>query len=217
MLSALVGFALASTLLILAPGPDSLLVVRNTMRGGRRLGVCTAAGILSGLLAWALAVALGLAALLQASRVGYDVLRLAGAAYLIWLGLCSLGLYRRERGHGKAHENPRPQAAQTDPPAPSAGRAYVNGLVSNICNPKIGVFFIAFLPGFIPHGESSAAFSFALGAWFVIETGAWLAAVVWMVTRGVGWLSRRSAQRWLERATGVVMIGFGVRLAAQAR
>ena len=95
MTTALLGFALASTLLILAPGPDSMLVMRNTMRGGRRSGLITACGTMSGLTVWAVAAALGLTALLRVSHVGYDVLRFAGAAYLIWLGAGSLGLFGR--------------------------------------------------------------------------------------------------------------------------
>jgi len=213
MTAALLGFALATTLLILAPGPDSLLVMRNTMRSGGRAGLATAAGTLSGLLVWAIGATLGLSALLQASRLGYDVLRFAGAAYLIWLGVSSLGLFHRRTTH--SHHQAEP--AEPTTPVARFGQVYLNGLVSNVFNPKIGVFFIAFLPGFIPAGESTAMFSFALGLWFVVETGLWLATVVWMVTRGVGWLRRITVQRWLERATGAVLIGFGLRLATEAR
>jgi len=210
MTAALVGFALATTLLILAPGPDSLLVMRNTVRGGRRAGLATAAGTLSGLLVWAIGATLGLSALLQASRLGYDVLRVAGAAYLIWLGVTTLGLFHRRTPH--SHHPAAPTA-----PVARLGRVYLNGLVSNVFNPKIWVFFIAFLPGFIPAGEPTAMFSLTLGLWFVVETGLWLATVVWMVTRGVGWLRRTTVQRWIERATGAVLIGFGLRLATEAR
>jgi threonine/homoserine/homoserine lactone efflux protein len=94
---------------------------------------------------------------------------------------------------------------------------YLNGLLCDLCNPKIGVFFVAFLPGFIPARGSATAFSLALGLWFIVETGVWLAVLSWMVAGGVGWLRRSSAQPWLERATGVVLIGFGLRLAVSAR
>src|SRR6516165_6239578 len=117
MTTLLPAFALASTLLILAPGPDSLLVLRNTLRHGRRAGWVTASGTLSGLLAWAAAAAFGLSALLRVSHLGYDALRLAGAGYLIWLGVSSLGPFR--------HAHPRPGAAAR-PAAPAdhqAGRA----------------------------------------------------------------------------------------------
>ena len=94
-MTALLGFALAATLVILAPGPDSMLVMRNTMRGGRRTGWVTACGTLSGLAVWALAAALGLSALLRVSQLASDALRFCGAAYLIWLGATSLINVRR--------------------------------------------------------------------------------------------------------------------------
>ncbi|HYA53682.1 MAG TPA: LysE family transporter, partial [Streptosporangiaceae bacterium] len=93
----------------------------------------------------------------------------------------------------------------------------LNGLLSNLLNPKIGVFFIAFLPGFIPAGAPAPLFPLALGLWFIAETGAWLATLAWMAARGARWLRRSSVQRWLERITGVALIGFGLRLATQAR
>ena len=118
MTTALLGFAAASTLLILAPGPDSLLVVRNTVRGGRTAGWVTACGTLSGLTIWALAAALGLSALLRVSQAGYDILRFAGAAYLIWLGVTSLGVAgplaaeQAKAGRPEPDEVPRPGEPQ---------------------------------------------------------------------------------------------------------
>jgi threonine/homoserine/homoserine lactone efflux protein len=97
------------------------------------------------------------------------------------------------------------------------GRMYLNGLVSDLLNPKIGIFFIAFLPSFIPARSSATALSFRLGLWFVAETGIWLAALAWLAARGVQWLRRSAVQRWLERLTGIVLIGFGVRLALESR
>ena len=217
MTAALPTFALASTLLILAPGPDSLLVLRNTLRHGRRAGWVTATGTMSGLLAWAAAAAFGLTALLQVSHLGYDVIRLAGACYLLWLGASSLWASRGAHG-GPAGPASGP-ASPAGPAEAQAGwrRVYLNGLLSNLLNPKIGVFFIAFLPGFIPAGAPAPLFPLALGLWFIAETGAWLATLAWMTARGAGWLRRSAVQRWLERVTGVGLIGFGLRLATQAR
>ena len=225
MTTALLGFALASTLVILAPGPDSMLVMRNTMRGGRRAGWVTACGTLSGLTIWALAAALGLSALLRVSHVGYDILRFCGAAYLIWLGVTSLAHFRR-----KSTAEPVAQAGGPAPivpgltvPGPTrAGasrprRAYLNGLLSNLFNPKISVFFMAFLPAFIPAGASAAEFSLALAIWFIAATGLWLAVVAWLADRSVRWLRRPAVQRWIERVTGIVLIGFGLRLATESR
>lgn len=207
----LLAFALTATLLILAPGPDSLLVMRNTLRGGRWAGWATTCGTMSGLGVWAVAAALGLSALLRVSYVGYDALRLVGAGYLIWLGVSSLRPARRRAAHAGL-----PQEEEIAAGSRRGGRMYLNGLLCDLCNPKIGVFFVAFLPGFIPARGSATAFSLALGLWFIVETGVWLAVLSWMVAGGVGWLRRSSAQRWLERATGVVLIGFGLRLAAVA-
>ena len=214
MTAALPTFALASTLLILAPGPDSLLVLRNTLRHGRRAGWITATGTMSGLLAWAAAAAFGLSALLQVSHLGYEALRLAGACYLLWLGVSSLWPVRGPHA-GAAAETADPAG-----PAPAqAGwrRVYLNGVLSNLFNPKIGVFFIAFLPGFIPAGSPAPLFPLVLGLWFIAETGAWLATLAWMAARGASWLRRSTVQRWLERVTGIALIGFGLRLATQAR
>jgi threonine/homoserine/homoserine lactone efflux protein len=230
MIAALLAFAAAATLLIVAPGPDSMLVMRNTLRGGRRAGWITAGGTVSGLLVWAVGAAVGLTELLRVSRLGFDIVRFAGAAYLIWLGLSSLRLVRRKherRGHAgpvitaaPAEPSGPPAAADSAAPAPAPagwGRVYLNGLLSNLFNPKIGVFFVAFLPGFIPARAPATLFTLGLGLWFMAETGAWLAILAWTVARGADWLRRSSVQRWLERATGVVLIGFGVRLATETR
>jgi threonine/homoserine/homoserine lactone efflux protein len=240
--TALLGFALASTLVILAPGPDSMLVMRNTMRAGRRAGWVTACGTLSGLTIWALAGALGLSALLRVSHVGYDILRFCGAAYLIWLGVTSLAHLRRKTTAGPAAQasgsapaepaqasgSAAAEPAQASGSAPAApgltgagtarqGRAYLTGLLSNLLNPKISVFFMAFLPAFVPAGASAAGFSLVLGIWFIAETGLWLAVVAWLADRGVRWLRRPAVQRWMERVTGIVLIGFGLRLATESR
>ena len=220
MTTALLGFALASTLLILAPGPDSMLVMRNTMRGGRRAGWVTACGTLSGLTIWALAAALGLSALLRVSHVGYDILRFCGAAYLIWLGVTSLARFRRKSTAEPAAEGGRSGPSVpglTGPGTARPRRAYLTGLLSNLLNPKISVFFMAFLPAFVPAGASAAGFSLVLGIWFIAETGLWLAVVAWLADRGVRWLRRPAVQRWIERVTGIVLIGFGLRLATESR
>lgn len=201
----LLTFLAAATLIIVAPGPDTLLVTRNVFRRGRCGGLVTAAGTVTGLALWSVAAALGLSALLAASRVGYDVVRVAGGLYLIWLGVQSL------RAHGAV-----PDAPTEAPPMPMH-RAYLSGVLSNLLNPKIGVFFVTFLPGFVPTGAPVGSTAALLGALFVVETALWLVVVVWLVGRGRGWLSRRGVRRWLDRATGVVLIGFGVRVAAEVR
>ena len=205
MTVALLTFLAAATLIIVAPGPDSLLVTRNVFRRGRRGGFVTAAGTVTGLALWSVAAALGLSALLAASRLGYDVVRVAGGLYLIWLGVQGL------RSHGGM-----PTALTEATPMPMH-RAYLSGVLSNLLNPKIGVFFVTFLPGFIPAGAPVGGMAALLGALFVVETGLWLLVLVWLVGRGTDWLSRPEARRWLDRVTGVVLIGFGVRVATEVR
>lgn len=215
MTAALLAFAIAATLLIIAPGPDTMLVMRNTLRAGRRAGWVTATGTMSGLLIWAVSAALGLTELLRVSRVGFDVVRIAGACYLIWLGVTSLG--RARRRHAGRAEADGERAVTAETARPGWGRVYLNGVLSNLLNPKIGVFFVAFLPGFTPARVPVTLFTLGLGLWFVAETGAYLAVLAWMVARGADWLRRSTVQRWLERATGVVLIGFGIRLATESR
>jgi threonine/homoserine/homoserine lactone efflux protein len=216
-------FAVAATLVILAPGPDSMLVLRNALRGGRRAGLSTAAGTVTGLLSWAVAAALGVSALLEASRVGYDALRLAGGAYLVWLGINAL---RRRRpvpmptatATPATEATPEQAAGQgTTSPGVNLRRAYLNGVISNACNPKIGVFFIAFLPNVMPAGAPAREVSLLFGGWFAVETGLWLATVVWMADHAKRWLGRPRWQRRLERVTGLVLIGLGIRVATEAR
>jgi RhtB (resistance to homoserine/threonine) family protein len=207
MAVALLTFLAAATLVIVAPGPDTLLVTRNVFRRGRRGGLVTAAGTVTGLALWSVAAALGLSALLSASRVGYDVVRVAGGLYLIWLGIQGL----------RSHDTPTPADVSTEAAPMPMRRAYLSGVLSNLLNPKIGVFFVTFLPGFVPVGAPLGATAALLGALFVVETGLWLVVLVWLVGRGAGWLSRSDVRRWLDRATGVVLIGFGVRVATEAR
>jgi threonine/homoserine/homoserine lactone efflux protein len=134
--------------------------------------------------------------------------------YLIWLGATSLlpRLKRKRHSDGRAVTG-----SDARPRALGVPKAYLNGVVSNLCNPKIGVFFVAFLPAFMPKGVSVREFSFVLGVWFVLETGIWLATLVWMVSRGLGLFTRAKAQRRLEQLTGIVLIGFGIRLATETR
>jgi threonine/homoserine/homoserine lactone efflux protein len=204
-------FVPAAALLVIAPGPDSLLVLRNSARGGRRAGLATAAGTVTGLLVWAAAAALGLAALLRASEVGYLVVRWAGAAYLVFLGSQLIWRSRHSRSGG--------ERAAAFPAAPHRGKlaGYLAGAGTNLLNPKVGIFFISFLPVFIPRGVPVAPAALILGAIFLAEGIAWLAAVVLLGDRLNAVVSRASVRRRIERLTGLVMIGFGVRLVIERR
>jgi threonine/homoserine/homoserine lactone efflux protein len=206
MLTALVTFTLAATLIVLLPGPDTLVVVRNLIRGGRRTAALTVLGVLSGLTIWVVAAALGLAALLRASHDGYTALRLVGAVYLMWLGVNSF------RTGAAAHAE---DITMTSPPRRLLGVGYRAGLATDLLNPKVGVFFVTFLPGFVPRGHPVGSTSLLFGAIFVVETAAYFALLLMLASRITRWMSQPGIRKRLDRATGLVLIGFGVRLALE--
>jgi threonine/homoserine/homoserine lactone efflux protein len=205
MLYAFLGVAL---LVIVAPGPDTALVVRNIVVGGRRGGLATAAGVTTGQLLWALASSLGLAALLAASTSLFEAVRMAGAIYLIVLGILTLW---RALAPGAA------AATGAAPSRPTSRLAYGQGLLSNLANPKMAVFFPSLLPQFVPPNASAFATSLALGALFAAMAFAWLAlyAVV------LGSQAARSVpqvwKRWLGGAAGAALVGFGLHFALGRR
>jgi threonine/homoserine/homoserine lactone efflux protein len=188
-------FLLVALVVIVAPGPDFALTVRNSVSRGRGAGVATAAGVVSGQLVWGVATAAGLAALLVASRPAFVALRLVGAAYLIWLGFHSLLAALRTRA-------PVERAAR--------GRsAYAQGLVSNLGNPKMAVFFSSLLPQF---GASFGALT-GHALVFALLTLAWLVAVA----RAGSALRLPLLRRALDAVSGVVLVAFGLRLATGRR
>ncbi len=205
---ALLAFIAAGIVLIVTPGPDSALVLRTAAVEGPRRGAYTSAGICFGLLLWGLAAALGISAVLAASHTAYSVLRVIGAAWLVWLGF-SIFVRRPQRtaaGGGMA-----PTADGSDP------AWFWRGLLSNVTNPKVGVFFITFLPQFVPVGVAVAPWIALLVLIHVALSVVWLGLLI-LATRSVGRLLHRPAvSRALDRITGAVLIGAGLRLAAEGR
>jgi threonine/homoserine/homoserine lactone efflux protein len=211
VLVAFVSFTLASVLIVLLPGPDSLVVVRGLVRGGRRGGATTAAGVLCGLVVWVAATALGLSALLRASQVGYDVLKIAGACYLVYIGVRSLMSVRKPAAD-VATEGDGPMA-----PAPIlGGSGFTAGVVTDLLNPKVGVFFVSFLPGFVPDGYSVGWTTFALGAWFTVMTAVYFLGLIAVSDTVSAWMGSPRIRRRLDALTGVVILGFGIRLATES-
>jgi threonine/homoserine/homoserine lactone efflux protein len=191
-IAAFVGIA---AVVICTPGPDTALIVRNTLVGGRANGIRTAAGIVSGIAVWTLAASAGVAALVAASHPLFTALRIAGAAYLVWLGLSTL------RGHRR-----RAIAA-----LPGAG--YRQGLFSNLGNPKIAIFFTSLLPQF-----GTGFFQLAtLGMLFCAMGALWLTGYALAVARARGVILRPRVQRAIDAVAGVTLLAFGVRLAAEPR
>lgn len=200
----LVAFIGVAALLTIAPGPDMALVLRNALRGGRPSVVPTAAGICSGLIVWGAASSLGVAALLAASAQLYEGLKLAGAAYLLILGILAIRAALQSRS---AEESDRSSAAQ------SRAGAYRQGLLNNLLNPKIGVFYATFLPQFIAPGQPVFATSMMLACIHAAMGLAWLTAYGYGATRLANVLRRGRVRRVLEATTGTVLVGFGLRLA----
>lgn len=210
MLSAITAFSIAGALLVVLPGPDTLVVVRSMVRGGRRRAFWTAAGGLTGLTVWVSVTAVGLASVLHASHDAYVALKLAGAAYLIWLGIRSL-LSRAPA--------PSPEAAEL-PTGPGPVRdswcgGFGAGLATNLLNPKIGVLFVALLPGFIPAGSSVGATSLLLGGIYLVETALYVAVLIALTGPVVRWMSDPRIRRRLDQLMGAVFVAFGAQLAAK--
>ena len=205
MLVAIATFTFAAVLIVLLPGPDTLVTIRSIVRGGRRRGLACAAGILVGLTVWVSAAALGLAALLKASEVGYTALRIVGAAYLVYLGVQSLRAMRRGAATVAAERR-----------GGVLGTGFVAGLTTNLLNPKVGVFFVTFLPGFIPHGYPVAPMSLLLGADFLVLSIGYYAVLLALAGRVSTWMSAPRIRRRLDAVTGAVLVGFGVRLAVES-
>jgi threonine/homoserine/homoserine lactone efflux protein len=196
-LAAFLGIA---ALVIATPGQDTALTVRNTLLGGRRPGVFTALGVAAGQAVWTLAAAAGVTAVVLASERAFDALRLAGAAYLVVLGLHALLAAAR----GKPAARPAVRRGTLAP-----GRAFRQGLVSNLANPKMAVFFTSLLPQF----AGSFAPMLALGLVFCALTLGWLSAYAGAVARAGDVLRRPRVRRALEAVTGAVLVALGLRVA----
>ncbi len=203
---ALAAYLVAATLLTLTPGLDTAMILRTAAVEGPRRAMLAAIGISAGCLVWGAAVALGLGAILQASTLAFTVLRWAGAAYLVWLGL-NLILKPRER-------------FEISGGAPASGGDLTwmrRGVLTNLLNPKVGVFYISFLPQFLPQGAPAGPFIFLLAVIHVVIGIAWAVCLIAATRPLTSALQKASVVRWLDRATGGVFLAFGVRLALERR
>jgi threonine/homoserine/homoserine lactone efflux protein len=203
MVETLAAYLLVSAIVIVTPGQDTALTIRNSLRGGRGAGLATAAGVAAGQAVWTLATSLGLAALLVASEPAFVALKLVGAAYLVYLGAQSL--LAAIRGRSRAHAGSGTSTPVT---------AFRQGILSNLGNPKMAVFFSSLLPQF---GGTSFASLFALGLVFCTMTLTWLSAYTLAVARAGDFLRRPTIRRVLDAATGLVLTALGLRLATERR
>jgi len=220
-----------SAAVILAPGPDTAVVTRNAILHGRRVALGATLGINAGLLIWTLAAALGVAAAVRASAVAFDVLKVAGAVYLAYLGVQALAAAAAERlssgqrpsrgGRMGAPIEPGPAAAApAAAPAPAPASTLLGfrqGLFSNLANPKIAVFFTSLLPGFVSPGHPVLAPFLMLGGLFVLLNVAWLSNYAVLAARISDVLTRPRVRAALSGLTGVALVGLGIRLALERR
>jgi threonine/homoserine/homoserine lactone efflux protein len=203
----LAAFLAVSIVVIVTPGQDTALTIRNTLLGGRQAGIFTAVGVSTGQACWTLAASAGIAALLSASEPAFLALKLAGAAYLVFLGAQALvGALRRGRAGGLVVPAGTPRGL-----APST--AFRHGVLSNLGNPKMAVFFTSLLPQF----ADSFLGLLALGIVFCALTLGWLTAYAFAVARAGDLLRRPRVHRALEAATGTVLVALGLRLATEPR
>ena len=209
---ALLAFIGVSFIVIATPGPDTAMTIRNTLRGGRVGGVFTALGIAVGQTIWAFATSIGIVALLIASEPVFLALKYAGAVYLFYLGVQAL----REAVRPSVSQDTAP-AAGRDGPKLTRLRAFWQGIVSDLGNPKMAVFFASLLPQFVPPGEASFSALLFRGCIFALMTFVWLALYAALVAKLGDFLRRGAARRIVEGLTGFVLVGLGVRLATEHR
>lgn len=206
-MSAMLVFAVAILVASIVPGPDFAMVTRNTMLSGRVSGMWTALGIALGVTVWVVATSVGLAALLAASAVAFTIVKLAGATYLVYLGVRSIRAALKDRS--------KPAAELQLDRLMTNGAAFRSGLLCNVLNPKAAVFFTALMPQFIGGGvhwtyvgELAAVGMAANGVWFLV-----LANLVGLLRR---FLTRPMVRSWINGITGTVMVALGVRVAASS-
>jgi threonine/homoserine/homoserine lactone efflux protein len=201
----LVAFFGIAAAVICTPGPDTALTVRNTLAGGRPAGVATAAGVSLGQAFWTLAASVGLAALLSASEPVFATLRIVGGCYLIYLGAESLWRAVRPR--------PSDSIACREAARLAAPRAFRQGLVSNLTNPKMAAFFTSLLPQFAVNDRSTFLVLTVLGSLFATMTLVWLSIYACAIARASRFFVRRGVSRLLNGVLGAVLIALGARLA----
>ena len=201
---AMVAYAVPAALVTMLPGPDTVMVLATAAKAGRRAAARAAWGVGAGLLLWGVAAAAGLAAALRSSALLYDAFRLSCAAYLLLLALQAFLASRRE---------------QESPPATvlsgQLGWGFRRALLTCVLNPKLGVFFVVVLPQFVPAGAELWPTSLALAAVQAVEAVGWYLLLGRLALAASQVLARRGVRVWLDRITGAVFLGFGLRLAAE--
>ncbi|WP_338563768.1 LysE family translocator [Erwinia sp. E_sp_B04_7] len=204
IMDALLAFSFAAVLLTLTPGLDTALVLRTATVEGRKQAVRAALGISAGCLIWGVAVAFGLGALVAVSELAYDILKYCGAAYLSWLGINML-------------LRPRKQFAVAETSNKPAENWFLKGVLGNALNPKVGIFYVSFLPQFIPQGHSPVIWTFALVSIHMVIGIIWSMMLIGATRPLAALLRKEKVIRWLDRTTGMIFLLFAARLAFSKR
>jgi len=200
----LLAFTFAATLLTLTPGLDTALVLRTATVEGKRQALQATLGINAGCLLWGAAVAFGLGALVAVSEVAFNLLKYCGAAYLAWLGVNML--LRPRRAFASAEADGKP-----------AGNWFIKGMLGNVLNPKVGIFYVSFLPQFIPQGQPLILWTFGLVSIHVLLGALWSLALISATRPLSGFLRREHVIQWMDRTTGMIFVLFAARLAFSKR
>lgn len=204
----LIAFTVIAALLTITPGADTMLVIRNVMARGQRAGLLTTVGVCCGLFVHATLSALGLSVILVNSALAFEVVKMIGAAYLVWLGVQSLreAFGRKHSARGDADLRAQPARGY---------QSLVEGVLSNVLNPKVAVFYLALFPQFISPGDWVFGKSMLLAGIHWVEGMLWLSIVALFVGRLRSWIAQPRVTRVIAATTGAVMIMFGVRLAME--
>jgi threonine/homoserine/homoserine lactone efflux protein len=213
MLAAFLAFTLAAAVLTVTPGLDTALVLRTAVVEGPARAMVAGLGICCSLFGWGLLVSAGLGALLAVSELAFDALRIAGALYLLYLGTRLL-LRLRAPASPMAIEPDGGEGTERDV---ERRRWFIRGVLTNLLNPKVGAFYVTFLPQFIPAGVNVVGFSLLLALIHAVEGVLWFALLTRASTAARRWLVRPTVQRTLDGVTGGLFLLFGVRLAVEYR
>ncbi|NWE79632.1 LysE family translocator [Pseudomonas yamanorum] len=200
----LLAFTFAATLLTLTPGLDTALVLRTATVEGKQQALRATLGINAGCLLWGAAVAFGLGALIAVSEVAFNALKYCGAAYLAWLGLNMLVRPRRSLASVEADGKP-------------GANWFLKGMLGNVLNPKVGIFYVSFLPQFIPQGHSLVGWTFGLVSIHVLISLVWSLILIGATQPLAGVLRREKVIQWMDRTTGMIFVLFAARLAFSKR
>lgn len=204
--SQIITFTLAAVILTITPGVDTMLVIRNVLRGNWKDGVTTTIGICSGLFVHAALSALGVSILLMHSATTFHLFKLAGALYLMWLGIQSLLRAKNKLGFQNTFKNPIPTKKITQ------RQCFWEGYLSNILNPKAIVFYLAFLPQFISSTESALTKSMLLAGIHYVEGIIWLVGLSILLDNTKKFILNSSISRWMDGLCGIMLVSFGARL-----